>query len=326
MTGPNGAGAATGAEAIRCPLTGSPDVEILQRIPAGFLIESWRRDIGIDVRAAFDGIDSIAFCESRTTGLRFFAPPVTGAADMYAALRRQGWYDPPDKFEFSVGAAATKPGDRVLYIGCGAGHFASHVPGAEYAGHDDNADGQGAATLSGDLGRLARDCGATFDVVAAFQVLEHAADPRDFLRQCLALLKPGGTLVIGVPDSDSYLGCLRNFVLNAPPHHVTWWNAKSLTALAGLAGLEETALHVAPVEEWEARLYWMARLQPRFAPRTADIFAPRNAAMFQASRRGRVAAIAAYLLAGLARKVIAPAAAARGATTVLVGRKPASSS
>lgn len=303
-----------GGTQIRCPLTGSPDVKILQRIPAILLIDRWRRDLGIDVAAAFDAIDSIAFCESRTTGLKFFTPPVTGAAGMYAGLRRQGWYDPVDKYEFSVGATATRPGGRVLDIGCGAGHFARHVPEVEYTGFEADAAAVSGTTLSGDLGCIVREHGATFDVVTAFQVLEHAADPMGFLRQCVALLKPGGTVVIGVPDHESYLGRLRNFVLNAPPHHVTWWNAQSLTALAGLTGLEGAILHAAPVEEWEARLYWMARFQRYFTRRKADLF--------EGSGRGRAATIAAYLLAGLAQMVLTPAAGARGATTVMVARRP----
>ena len=225
------------------------------------------------------------------------------------------WYDPDNKYEFSLGAAATRPGDRVLDVGCGAGHFARHVPGADYIGQDDDGAGaaHGMATVSGSLGDLVADHAEAFDVVTAFQVLEHAPDPVAFLRACLALLKPGGTLVIGVPDHESYLGNLRNFVLNAPPHHVTWWNQKSLTRLAQSVGLEEPALHPAPVEWWEARLYWMARIQNRLSPR--------NAAMFEPSRRGRAVTVAAYLLAGLAERFLTPDADARGATTVLVGQK-----
>lgn len=313
-----GDGAAPADDGGRCPLTGSSDVELIQDIPAQLLIDRYRRDLGIDVAAAFEGADTLGLYESRATGLKFFFPAVTGAADMYAGLRRQGWYDPDNKYEFSIGAAATRPGDRLLDVGCGAGHFARHVPQADYVGHDadgrtDDGSGQGGVRLSGDLGALAADHAESFDVVTAFQVLEHTPDPLGFIRDCLALLKPGGTLVVGVPDSDSYLGSLRNFVLNAPPHHVTWWNARSLTRLARTAGLEETELHPAPVEWWEARLYWMARIQQRFGTDTEPLF--------ESSRRGRIVTIAAYVLAGLAQRFLSPPADARGATTVLIGRK-----
>ena len=303
-----------GCEVV-CPLTGSAEVDVLQHIPAAYLIDRYRRDLDIDISTTFDRAFSVAFCESWATGLKFFSPPLTGGGEMYAALRGQGWYDPADKFEFDIGASAVKPGDRVLDVGCGAGHFARHVPEADYTGHDADVEegGTGVAMLSGDLGDLARDHTGSFDVISAFQVLEHAADPVKFARDCLALLKPGGTLVIGVPDRDSYIGSLRNSVLNAPPHHVTWWNTKSLTKLSEIVGLKDPMFHTAPVEAWEARLYWMARIQRRLLPR--------NAPMFNASRRGRIATVAAYLLAGLAERVLTPRPAARGATTVLVGRK-----
>lgn len=316
MSGRAGQGAETGA-GIVCPLTGSADVDLIQHIPTRYLTDRYRRDLDIDLGDIFDGIETIGFYESRTTGLKFFAPAVTAPPGIYAGLRRQGWYDPPDKFEFTVGAAAVSPGDRVLDIGCGAGHFAKHVPDAEYTGLDasPHAVAAGIRTLPGGLSDIATSHANEFDVVTAFQVLEHAADPLAFIRDAMALLRPGGTLVIGVPDGDSYLGTLANFVLNAPPHHVTWWNAQSLTALAEIAGLADVALHRAPVEAWEARLYWMARVQRWLRPSGADLF--------EVSRWGRGATVGAYLLAGAINQRRRQSLDEHGATTVLAGRKMA---
>jgi SAM-dependent methyltransferase len=44
-----------------------------------------------------------------------------------------------------------------------------------------------------------------FDVVTAWDVLEHTSDPREFLRECQRVLKPGGLLVLNCPDSDSWI-------------------------------------------------------------------------------------------------------------------------
>lgn len=315
MSGASDRGSGGDTDVI-CPITGSADVTLIQHLPTRIVIERYRRDLNIDLGAIFDGIDTIGFWESSTTGLKFFTPAVTAPPEIYAGLRQKGWYDPPDKFEFKIGAAAMQPGDRVLDIGCGAGHFAKYVPHAEYTGFDASPDAAAAGipTLSGDLWEITQTHAEQFDVVTAFQVLEHAADPVAFIRALQALLKPGGTLVIGVPDADSYLGTLANFVLNAPPHHVTWWNARSLTALAEIAGLEDARLHHAPVEAWEARLYWMARIQRRLRPR--------GAALFEDSRRGRLATVAAYLLAAFTERFRTPDTATRGATTGLVARKP----
>jgi 2-polyprenyl-3-methyl-5-hydroxy-6-metoxy-1,4-benzoquinol methylase len=46
---------------------------------------------------------------------------------------------------------------------------------------------------------------ASFDVVTLWDVLEHAPDPRDLLRECGRVLKPGGLLVVNYPDIGSWI-------------------------------------------------------------------------------------------------------------------------
>jgi 2-polyprenyl-3-methyl-5-hydroxy-6-metoxy-1,4-benzoquinol methylase len=42
-----------------------------------------------------------------------------------------------------------------------------------------------------------------FDAITAAEIIEHLENPRHFLRQCLALLKPGGYLILTTPNVDS---------------------------------------------------------------------------------------------------------------------------
>ena len=60
----------------------------------------------------------------------------------------------------------------------------------------------------------------------------------------LKCLKPGGRLIIGVPNNDSYIrrNKMYNKVLNMPPHHVGLWTLDSLKSLEGIlpVKLEET--------------------------------------------------------------------------------------
>ena len=43
-----------------------------------------------------------------------------------------------------------------------------------------------------------------FDVVTMYQVLEHIANPRAVLKECHRILKPGGRLLVSVPNIECY--------------------------------------------------------------------------------------------------------------------------
>ncbi len=80
-------------------------------------------------------------------------------------------------------------------------------------------------------------------------MLEHVADPLVFLQGWVRVLRPGGTLVIGVPNIDGFLKLDPDCLLNQPPHHMGLWNRASLTAVAPLIGLEIKAFEIEPLAE-----------------------------------------------------------------------------
>ncbi len=72
-----------------------------------------------------------------------------------------------------------------------------------------------------------------FDVVCAFQVLEHIAEVKSFLDASLKILKVGGNLMIAVPYNNPYL--FKNDIfntLNMPPHHMGLWNQTAFKNLS----------------------------------------------------------------------------------------------
>lgn len=83
----------------------------------------------------------------------------------------------------------------------------------------------------------------SLDVVTLFHVLEHLTDPRSTLKQIHRKLRPGGLLVIEVPNWSSHMRRLRGlrwqFVLD---HHVNHFTAGSLTSVVEKAGFERRAV------------------------------------------------------------------------------------
>ncbi|TMF72451.1 MAG: methyltransferase domain-containing protein [Chloroflexi bacterium] len=65
-----------------------------------------------------------------------------------------------------------------------------------------------------------------FDVVTAFEVLEHMDDASAFVLELSKVLKPGGHLIVSVPNRER-----RPWLLNEgdlPPHHFTRWNVPAI--------------------------------------------------------------------------------------------------
>jgi 2-polyprenyl-3-methyl-5-hydroxy-6-metoxy-1,4-benzoquinol methylase len=119
-------------------------------------------------------------------------------------------------------------GGRILDIGCGRGDFLMacrrrgwDVAGVEQAGAPimELRAALGLEVVSTDELQLLPD--ASFDVVTMWHVFEHMAVPRRTLSEAHRLLKPGGSLVIEVPNFGSWqarIGPKHWFHLDVPRH------------------------------------------------------------------------------------------------------------
>lgn len=78
-----------------------------------------------------------------------------------------------------------------------------------------------------------------FDLIILFQVLEHISDPLNVLKQCATLLKPGGVLLVGMPNLDSWQALYSGphwFHLDVP-RHLFHFSPKSLENVLEMADL-----------------------------------------------------------------------------------------
>ena len=302
-----------------CPIIGAP-AELVQEVSPALLRGLWRRAFGVAPTPPPTGRMGLyrAPC-----GLMFFAPAEAGDGAFYDALYRRldagGRVRAAgrDRAEYPHAAARIRPGDAVLEVGAGAGAFARLIPEARYVGLDPNPgayaehDGEVRAESLDD--HAATHEGA-YDAACAFQVIEHVAEPRSMAEAMVRCLKPGGLLMLGAPIWPSAMTAIPNFVFNAPPHHLSWWNEVAMRALADSLGLGvEEVRPLAPVAA-QPLIHWMGRLAPMKTRPEGPWFA---------ARRSWYAALAGSFLLGRAAAALLPLPRnAPPMFVLLVARKP----
>jgi len=132
---------------------------------------------------------------------------------------------------------------NLLEIGCGNGSFLEKVGSAGFPveGVDINSDAVAAGRAKGLVvngGDVLKMTGS-YDMVVLLQVLEHMENPRQ-LFELLAkgLVRPGGHLVIAVPNPDGYLKEMGVNLLDMPPHHNSCWGRSTFEQLQARFGWE----------------------------------------------------------------------------------------
>lgn len=207
-----------------------------------------------------------------------------------------------------LGMLAEQPPSRILDLGCSGGLLAErlrqrghHVVGVDaeaVPGVHERTDGFFEADLSAGL---PEGVGGGYDVVIAGDVIEHLPRPLDLLHEARAALRPGGQLLLSVPNFTHWyprvrlltgsFGYDRRGILDVT--HMRFFSRRSLRRTVEAAGfdvLEEqaTGLPLGAVTEGEGRLVrgvravdrWLVRGRPnlfayqyvlRLAPHAGDM-------------------------------------------------------
>lgn len=230
------------------PVTCNKDFTILRRISSRKIQDGYEKIFNIKVAKYFHNINTVYLCKCNKTGYLFFYPfTICGDEDFYKSLQNFDWYYQSEKWEFKLSRKLIHKGD-LLEIGCGEGDFMNSLKGNKYIktkGIEFNSKAINICrtkNLDVENYKLHELPSNSFDYLVSFQVLEHISDVKYFFENSHRLLRKGGKLIIGVPNTSSFVFFpFSNYyfqhgslLLNMPPHHVGWWSKSSLKDVAKL--------------------------------------------------------------------------------------------
>ncbi|MDO8652464.1 MAG: class I SAM-dependent methyltransferase [Undibacterium sp.] len=222
---------------MECPLC-SFDARLEQSIDAQVICSLWEKS-GVNVSNLFKS-NYISKYDCRHCGLGFYSPACPGDDAFYGKLAEWDWYyKHPGKSEYKFTSDLISPGSNIIDVGCGIGEFSTHLPpdviflGVELSSKSvDIAISLKRNVHQIDITKAPAHFKNHFDVVTCFQVLEHVVEIHSFFSALVSLCKPGGVVVIAVPNNDGFVGAAVNNIFNMPPHHILLWNKQSLFYLA----------------------------------------------------------------------------------------------
>lgn len=146
---------------------------------------------------------------------------------------------------------------RILDIGTGTGHFAFEMKkrGWITSGIEINGEARQASIERFGLEiippeQISSLVSASYDCITLWHVLEHFNDLSLYIREISRLLKPGGTLIVALPNMNSFDAAhyKRHWAAYDVPRHVWHFNPDTFSFLFESRGFKMTRVTALPLD------------------------------------------------------------------------------
>lgn len=186
---------------MNCILCNSEETNIIESLRAQDLISLYKRAFGINVENILN-CDLNYYC-CKNCDLRFFALKdgkfPTGDDNFYNTLNKLEWYYMSEKNEYHYAKNFIDTSSKILEVGCGRAAFTRFISNKEnYTGLEFSSDAKTMAAKDNinieniSIEEFAKNNKGKFDIACSFQVLEHVANPHNFIKAQIECLTGGG--------------------------------------------------------------------------------------------------------------------------------------
>ncbi len=251
---------------INSPLSGSSNIKHIRSIIPQTLIDKYKKKLNIDVSSYLNSINRVDVYEDVETGYRFYYPfDLSGDDHFYRQLQQFDWYYMPWKWEHMKSATYVNENFKVLEIGCAKGDFLQKLK-SEYKADVVGLELNQEALKEGISKELqiypdpiqehAQHNEYKYDVVCAFQVLEHISNVSSFIQASIKCARKGGKIIFSVPNNHSFSKYdEKNDILNMPPHHMGLWNKKAFISLQDIFDIKLHEIAFEPLQPYHVDWY-----------------------------------------------------------------------
>lgn len=244
-----------------CPLCGSTHYITVQKYSIQSLIDRWINQYAFVPFADCYKDKRLERRICTTCGMNFYNYTIPDTAEFYKKLGTLHNLYAENKWDYDEACKIIqkyKP-QSLIDIGCGYGYFIEKIKSAVSSTAGSEFNPAAISVCKSKNIKLyttnLQEVQEKFDMITAFQVLEHVKDTKGFIKNCLSLLNNNGYLLFVTPNPDGELIKYNPGILELPPHHCCDISKNTYEYIAKTYNLDIVDYKEQEIELWVYKAY-----------------------------------------------------------------------